>query len=256
MHDPDSLERSAKGPHDPAALASDDLSVRPAHDVTMHARRSRSAASTRLARARRGGGASASRAVALCLALVIAAPAASVPASAAPDRTATLSGRAYRADDKLPAEGAVVKAVHIISQRVFTSPPSDDSGRFDLKDLPTGYYDIGIELGGSLFVAGTVVNLSGGGRVSLDFILQAYGDTSTEWWQGQKREIAILGQEQGIARVTERSRGGAGGKSFWKKPGGIAIIVVGGLGVIAAAAGGGGGGGGSDGGGHASRSTP
>ena len=148
-----------------------------------------------------------------------------------------------------------MKAVHIISQRVYTSAPADATGHFNLPDLPPGYYDVGIDFGGQLFVAGSVVNLAEGGKVNIDFVLQPYEGGESEWWQGQKREIPVLGSEQGLAKVLEKSRASSGGKSFWKKPGGIAIIVIGGVAVIAAAAGGGGGGGGG-GGSSASPSQP
>jgi len=153
-----------------------------------------------------------------------------LPGSIAADgqRSASLGGRVLSPDGKLPADGAVLKAVHIISQRVYTSPPSDPTGRFTLTELPAGYYDVGIEFAGQLFVAGSILNLSDGGKINLDFVLQPYGENSSEWWQGQKREIPVLGQEQGLAKVLERSRATGGGKSFWKKPGGIAIIAVGG----------------------------
>lgn len=181
------------------------------------------------------------QATAFMLAVYLCMPFAPAPLAAS-TRPANVSGRVLSADGKAPAPGAVLKAVHIISQRIYTSQPSDPSGHFDLSDLPAGYYDIGIESGGQLFVAGSVVNLSEGGKISLDLILQPYGDKTSEWWQGQKREIPILGQEQGVAKVLEKSRAAGGGKSFWKKPGGIAIICVGGAGAIAAAAGGGSGG--------------
>ena len=91
-----------------------------------------------------------------------------------------------------------------------------------------------------------MINLPEGGKLNLDFILQPYGNKTSEWWQGQKREIPILGAEQGVAKVLEKSRAAPGSKPFWKKPAGIVLITVAGAGVIAAAAGGGGGGGGGD----------
>jgi hypothetical protein len=164
-------------------------------------------------------------------------------------KMATLAGRITTDAGKKDAAGAVVKAVHIFTQKIYTSLPAGSDGRFTMENLPAGYYDVGIDYGGKLFIAASVVNLSEGGKITVDAVLQPYGDKPAEWWQGQKREIPLLGQEQGVAKVTESAR--AGGKSFWTKPGGIALISIAGAGVIAAAAGGGGGGGGDS---HASPS--
>ena len=159
-------------------------------------------------------------------------------------RVATLTGRITTEGGNKDAAGAVVKAVHIFTQKIYTSSPAGSDGRFTMETLPAGYYDVGIDFGGKLFIAASVVNLSEGGKMTVDAVLQPYGDKPAEWWQGQKREIPLLGPEQGVAKVTEKAR--AGGKSFWAKPGGIALISIAGAGVIAAAAGGGGGGGGSN----------
>ena len=144
---------------------------------------------------------------------------------------ARILGRVMDAD-KTPVRGAKVLAFHLSYAQTFSSSETDDNGRFEIVDLPYGYFDIAVSSPDGLFVANEVVNVPPSGKVALSMTLVPSGTGAA-----QPRGFSGLDQTpSGIAQVDSGKAGG-----FWGSAKGLAILGgIGGVTLLALALSGGG----------------
>ncbi len=152
----------------------------------------------------------------------LAALAAEAPAAGAPASTGRLKARIFGSNGKTPVAGAVLRAYHLDSGKVYSSSPSSSKGECELSGLPFGYVDIAIETKDATFVGNQVVNVPPSGNIAVSFTLTKYAERSPAWWGGRTpRQIpGTRTESQGIAEVELKHRG----REFWTGPKGIAII--------------------------------
>jgi len=178
----------------------------------------------------------------LTVALLIAgflAPSLSLAAAdPASGETARILGTIFGPDGKSKVAGAVVHAYHLSSERSFSSAPTGPDGRYQINDLPYGYFDLAVETPTGLFVANQVANVPPAAKAVLSFTLQTYEDQAAGGEEEERR--AFPGAEtppSGTASVQQRLTG----RDFWRSPKGIAILGgAGGAVLLAIAASGGG----------------
>jgi hypothetical protein len=132
--------------------------------------------------------------------------------------------------DNKPLEGAVVIAYELSTEQVHRSTPTDGKGRYEISELPLGYYDLAVQTTSGLFVGNQVVNIPPSDKTEVDFAVAPYSSAAAA---AEVREFPGSDQAaQGVATVGE----GQTAKEFWKSPKGIAILVGGGGVVLLAIA--------------------
>jgi len=141
----------------------------------------------------------------------------------------SLEGKVFGPDGKTPVSGAVVYAYHLDSDEVFSSTDTDGKGRYSLKGLPLGWFDLFVRTEEGVFVANHVVNIPPKSKITASLTLQGYADESS-WFSGNSRR-AVPGLEEEATGVANLDRT-AKGQSFWAKPAGIGIIIGGGALVV------------------------
>ncbi len=118
------------------------------------------------------------------------------------------------------AQGAVLHAYHIDTEKTIVSAPAGRKGTVVLENIPYGYYDLAVELNGEFFVASQVVVVPPSGRVVVTMKLEPYNATTgknARTFQGRSEPA------QGVARLNRK----AVGREFWRSPKGIAIVTGG-----------------------------
>jgi len=141
----------------------------------------------------------------------------------------SLEGKVFGPDGKTPVSGAVVYAYHLDSDEVFASTDTDGKGRYTLKGLPLGWFDLFVRTEEGVFVANHVVNIPPKSKITASLTLKGYADESS-WFSGNSRR-AVPGLEEEATGVASLDRT-AKGQSFWAKPAGIGIMIGGGALVV------------------------
>lgn len=118
--------------------------------------------------------------------------------------------------DGSAATGATIIAYHLSTETVFRAEIADAKGRFELAELPYGYFDLAVQTDDGLFVSDEVVNVPPSGKTSVNMTLSPGLTSDTP-----PRGFAGLDQTAtGVAQVDSKASGGA----FWKSAKGIAIL--------------------------------
>jgi hypothetical protein len=147
----------------------------------------------------------------------------------APAGLGAIRGVVYRDDDTTRVTGATVTAINVKTGRRYTSNFTGENGAYEVTGLPAGTYDVAIDSGSTVYVTDNLVELAESQRLYLSYAVS--GGTPT----GADTPIF-----KGGAKLTFTDPNSvpaaapAGKKSFWKRPGGIAIISVLVVGVTAA----------------------
>lgn len=102
----------------------------------------------------------------IALGLAAAVGGAALPVVAAP-LPAALSGRIVRSTTGAPAEGAVLKLALRSGGVMLESAKADAKGRYAISDIPSGSYDVAVEVDGGLYLVGAEVALSPGEKRSM-----------------------------------------------------------------------------------------
>jgi len=152
----------------------------------------------------------------------------------------SLSGTLYQPDEKGPLAGAKVTAINTRAGKQYTSNVTTANGRYEIDGLPTGLYDVVIEVGGNLFVTERILDIKSGEDVSKSYAVQPMRPAN--------REIPNLPAPQKSATLLGEVEAK---RPFWRSTGGKVLIGLLGAGAAAAVAGGG-----SGGGNNASPSSP
>ncbi|HKQ96282.1 MAG TPA: carboxypeptidase-like regulatory domain-containing protein [Candidatus Polarisedimenticolia bacterium] len=178
-------------------------------------------------------------AIQAALLLATALPALSVPAQAAdkkseattpaPAGLGAIRGVIYRDDDTTRLMGATVTAINVKTGRRYTSNFTGENGAYEVIGIPAGTYDIAIDSGDKVYVTDNLVDLAESQRLYLSYSLgggtPTVGDTPV--FKGGAKLTFTDPNAIPTGAAAEK-------KSFWKRPGGIAIISVLVGGVVAA----------------------
>lgn len=163
---------------------------------------------------------------------------ASIPAAMAQSASSgksTIRGQIFASDGKTPVEGAVVHAYHLSTEATFASAPTGPKGRYELTNLPYGYFDLAVETVDGLFVANQVANVPPAGRAVLSFTIADFAQAPGADDDSRRSFPGVEPEPSGIANVRQKLTG----REFWRSPKGIAIIGGAGGAVLLAIASGG-----------------
>ncbi len=147
----------------------------------------------------------------------------------APAGLGSIRGVIYRGDDTTRVMGATVTAINVNTGRRYTSNFTGENGAYEVTGLPAGTYDIAIDAGEKLYVTDNLVDLAENQKLYLSYSVSGGEPT------GADTPIFKGGAKLTFTDPNAVPAAAPGGKkSFWKRPGGIAIISVLVAGVTAA----------------------
>jgi hypothetical protein len=175
------------------------------------------------------------RPAALLLALLLVLPAWAPSALAQEAREpgrGSLRGKILLDDQKTPAVGATVRAVHLDTNEIFEGAPTTADGKYEVKGLPYGYYNLIVETDGALYLSNRILNVPPEKKVEASFALTESRPEEKEWWEAEpsRRVPGMDRPPDGVARIIEKRDTG----SFWKSGKGIAVMVGGGALIVGA----------------------
>jgi hypothetical protein len=159
--------------------------------------------------------------------------------------TSRIEGKIAGADGR-PAQAVQVHVYHLFSQQLYSSQPTDSAGKYEIVDLPKGYFDVAVQTARGLYVADHVVNVPAGGKAVLTLQLNA-AETSGSSEDKLRYFPGLDDAPVGTATIKDKAPGG-----FLRGKTGMALLAGGG--AVALMALGGSSGGGSS--GDASPSEP
>jgi hypothetical protein len=136
-----------------------------------------------------------------------------------------IRGVLYLADGKTPLAGARAHAVQVNTAEHYTSAVTAENGAYEIAGLPSGTYDLAIEVGGAVFVAEGLVDLLPNQSVTISYSVQPEKPAA--------RPVHGLEPPQGSA-VPLADLKPAGTGQFWKSPSGQALLWVLGAGAAIA----------------------
>lgn len=150
---------------------------------------------------------------------------------------AVLEGKVLRDATEKPVARAEVLAYHLESENLFRST-ADGSGKFRLKGLPHGYFDLAVRVDEEFFPVGEVVHLPPKSRRIAVLKIIERDERSEEFWN-DRAPREYLGPDRGgdgaaagVADLESRMTG----REFWRTGKGVAIIAsIGGAGLLALA---------------------
>ena len=144
--------------------------------------------------------------------------------------TSKIRGKIVNRDGTGRIRGARVLAYHLSSSQLFVSEPTS-KGRFEIRELPYGYYDLAVETTEGLYAASQVVNIAPSGTATVVLTLAPFQPATA----GLARKFPTRDVEpSGLAEVRRKLRG----REYWRSPKGVAIIAgIGGVALLALAAG-------------------
>jgi hypothetical protein len=130
-----------------------------------------------------------------------------------------ISGKVISLVDKSDVVGATVLAYQISTEQVIRSSPTDSGGKFSIRDLAAGYYDLAIETPDGLFVADQIVNVPPAGKATIN--VGVVPDNAPILAQtGVRSYPGSADASAGMMQISERLTG----SKFWKSPKGVAIL--------------------------------
>lgn len=142
-----------------------------------------------------------------------------------------ISGKVISLVDKSDIVGATVLAYQISTEQVIRSSPTDSGGKFSIRDLAAGYYDLAIETPDGLFVADQIVNVPPAGKATINVgVVPDNDQTATQ--TAVRSYPGSADASAGMMQISERLTG----SKFWKSPKGVAILSsAGGVALLALA---------------------
>lgn len=147
----------------------------------------------------------------------------------APAGLGSIRGVIYRDDDTTRIMGASVTAINVKTGRRYTSNYTGDNGAYEVTGLPAGTYDVAIEVGDKVYVTDNLVELAESQRLYLSYSVGGGTQTAADTPVFKGGAKLTFTDPNAVPAATPGSK-----KSFWKRPGGIAIISVLVAGVTAA----------------------
>jgi hypothetical protein len=140
------------------------------------------------------------------------------PASAQ-EAQGKIHGEIMQPDGETALQGARVYAINVKTAKQYVSEATDSSGRYAMRGLPAGTYDVAIEAAGQIYVVDNLVDLSRGESRNLSCAIQPMRPAN--------RVISGLPHPKGSATAMEAFEGGpVEARSFWNTPGGYTLLAV------------------------------
>jgi len=129
---------------------------------------------------------------------------------------AKLEGRLMGSDRKTPLEGA---RLHAVSRdgKVFSSSPADARGRYSLKGVPPGTYQLAISTQDGVYFLESAVGIASASAFSIDL-----ATVSAEAATGRVPGIDL--DARGYATILQGKKDGSG--RFWGSAKGIVLLVA------------------------------
>lgn len=130
-----------------------------------------------------------------------------------------IQGEVFQPDGETPLQGARVYAINLKTAKQYISEATDSSGRYAIRGVPAGTYDLAFEAAGQIYVFDNLVDLSRGESRSLSCAIQPMRPAN--------RVISGLPHPRGSATALGSLGGGpVEARSFWKTPGGYTLLAV------------------------------
>jgi len=155
-------------------------------------------------------------------AVVVAEAREEAPQTPAHEGLGVVRGVLYKQDETSRLAGATVTAINVQTGRRYVSNFTGDNGAYQIDDLPAGTYDIAIDAADRVYVTDSLIDLAENQRLYLSFSLRppaADAIDSPLFKGGAKLTFTD-------PNAVPQASGPAAKKSFWKRPGGIAIISI------------------------------
>jgi hypothetical protein len=144
--------------------------------------------------------------------------------------TGRIVGKVQDSDGK-PVRDAVVVAYHVSGKERFASAPTGGNGKYKLENLPFGYFDVGVETSGGVFVADRAINLPPAGKAELTVTIEPFQPGTQNL---SRNHPASESDPGGVALLRAKAKG----RDFWRSPKGIAVLgAAGGAALLAIASG-------------------
>jgi hypothetical protein len=134
----------------------------------------------------------------------------------------SIRGLLYKEDESARLIGATVTAINVQTGRRYVSNFTGDNGAYEVSGLPAGTYDIAIDAAGKVFITDGLIDLAENQRLYLSYAVRApsAADAEGPYFKGGAK-LAFTDPN-----AVPQAAGPAAKKSFWKRPGGIAIISI------------------------------
>jgi len=123
-------------------------------------------------------------------------------------------------DEATRIAGAKVTVIDVRTGDRHTSNITGDNGAFEITGLPTGTYDLGIEVAGAVYVTDSLVEVGEGQTVTLSFSLQPKepnrklaGTATTP--QGTASALTFDSSAAGASAASSTSAAASGGVTPW-----------------------------------------
>lgn len=161
-----------------------------------------------------------SMAVALIFGLTLS-PGLTVPLVAR-DKPATVRGFLYQADEVSRLAGGTVVFVNVKTGLQHVSRITEETGAYEIINLPPGTYDVAVELGRGIFVTDKLVQLGAGQSLVVSFSVQPQIKAG--------RSISGRMNSQGTARALVSFKGSTLQspeiQSFWTSTQGMVLLSI------------------------------
>jgi hypothetical protein len=141
----------------------------------------------------------------------------------APEGLGSIRGVLFKEDEVTRISGSTVTAINVRTGRRYVSNFTGDNGAYEVGDLPAGTYDLAIDAAGRVYVTDNLVDLAEGQRLYLSFSLRPPTAGATDEGPIFKGGAKMTFTDPSAVPQAEET---TAKKSFWKRPGGIAIISI------------------------------
>ncbi len=147
-----------------------------------------------------------------------------------PVRLSRIVGKVRAPDGKVGVRDSRVHAYHLSTGRLYTSEPTGSGGAFEIAGLPFGYFELAVETGEGLFVAGSMVNLAPASKAVVLLLLAPYDAQPESWWSSHERRSFSGSEEEtrGIAEIRRK----LSGREFLRSTKGVVLLSTVGAAVL------------------------
>lgn len=156
------------------------------------------------------------------LAIAAAEGKAEAPKTPAHEGLGSVRGVLFKEDESSRLSGATVTAINVKTGRRYVSNYTGENGAYEVSGLPAGTYDLAIDAAGRVYVTDGLIDLAENQRLYMSFSLRAPSAADAEGPSFKGGAKLTFTDPNAVPQAS----GSAAKKSFWKRPGGIAIISI------------------------------
>lgn len=147
---------------------------------------------------------------------------ADAPKTPAHEGLGSIRGLLFKEDETTRLAGATVTAINVRTGRRYVSNFTGDNGAYEVAGLPAGTYDLAIDAADRVYVTDNLIDLAENQRLYLSFSVRAPTGAAADTPVFQGGAKLTFTDPSAVPQAT----GSTTKKSFWKRPGGIAIISI------------------------------